>query len=118
MASMGTQQGRLIVRDVIYDKKMEIVMEERTEFNIKINERLVSMETKMDALIDANKTALVILTGNGHPEEGLAFRVKVIETDEAGKRKNSNLLWTTLSSLGVLVVADFIHRAFFHKIGG
>jgi hypothetical protein len=73
------------------------------------------METKMDALIDANKTAIVILTGNGHPEDGLAFRVKKIETDEEGKLKNSNLLWTTLSSFGVLVAADFIHRTFFHK---
>lgn len=80
---------------------------------MKVNERLASMETKIDALVQANNTALVILTGNGHPEDGLAFRVKLIESQEAGKKQNSTALWTFLSSLGVLVIADFIHRLFF-----
>lgn len=81
---------------------------------MKINERLSSMEAKLDTLVESNKTALVILTGNGHPEQGLAFRVSLIESKEDGKKQNSTALWTFLSSLGVLVIADFIHRLFFN----
>lgn len=80
---------------------------------MKVNERLASMEAKIDILIESNKTALVILTGNGHPENGIVFRVAQIESKEEGKKQNSTALWTFLSSLGVLVIADFIHRSFF-----
>jgi hypothetical protein len=89
---------------------------------MKVNERLISMEARLismevnvNTLLETNKTALIILTGNGHPEDGLAFRVKQIESKEEGKKQNSTALWTFLSSLGVLVIADFIHRTFFHK---
>lgn len=89
---------------------------------MKLNDRLISMEAKMismevniGSLLDANNKALVILTGNGHPEDGLAFRVKQMESKEDGKKQNSTALWTFLSSLGVLVIADWVHRAFFHK---
>jgi len=89
---------------------------------MKVSDRLTALEItntqiviKMDALLESNRNIVNILTGNGHPEEGLVFRVKTIEDKEDGKKRNSNALWTFLSSLGVLVIADFIHRAFFHK---
>jgi hypothetical protein len=86
---------------------------------MKISDRLTSLEitntqmiVKMDALIKSNDTIGIILTGNGHPESGLSFRVKEIEAKEIGKKQNSKALWTFLSSLGVLVMADWIHRFF------
>lgn len=89
---------------------------------MKINDRLTSVEIintqiviKLDSLIKTNEAALVMLTGNGHPEQGIAFRLVQIEAKESGKNKNSTALWTFLSSLGVIVLADFIHRMFFHK---
>lgn len=69
--------------------------------------------------IEKNITRLTeIITGNGHPEQGLAFRIVQIESKEDGKKQNSTALWTFISSLGVLVVADFIHRAFFSHTKG
>lgn len=90
---------------------------------MKISDRLTALEItntqmviKMDNLIKSNETIGFILTGNGHPEEGLYFRVAQIESKEAGKKQNSKALWTFLSSLGVLVIADWVHRFFFpHK---
>ena len=88
---------------------------ERRQDYIDLTGRIQSLEIKIDSLVVANTKAVEILTGNGHPEQGIAFRVAQIESKEDGKKQNSNALWTFLSSLGVLVIADFIHRTFFHK---
>lgn len=89
---------------------------------MKINDRLTAVEItntqmmiKLDSLIKINETALVMLTGNGHPEQGIAFRMAQMESKEEGKKQNSTALWTFLSSLGVLVIADWVHRFLFHK---
>jgi len=90
---------------------------------MKLNERLISMEAKMISLeigignlVKANNDALNILTGNGSPEKGIVFRVAQMESKEDGKKQNSTALWTFISSLGVLVIADMVHRFFFpHK---
>lgn len=89
---------------------------------MKVSDRLIALEitntqmiVKMDAIIESNKNIVNVLTGNGHPESGLLFRVVQIEAKEQGKKTNSKALWTFLSSLGVLVAADWIHRTFFHK---
>lgn len=81
---------------------------------LRISERIGVLETKIDSLVDSNKAALHILTGNGHPEEGVVFRLKSLETSK--KAHDSRFAWSagTAGLVVAGVLTDWLNRFIFH----
>lgn len=55
----------------------------RSDEDIELNDRIKSLELKIDLLIpeirNSNKQLSNIIIGNGHPEEGVVFRLTQLE---------------------------------------
>lgn len=92
--------------------------EDFTVEKLQIREDLTKLMTEVrltNAKVDDNLSKLnQIITGNGHPEEGHAFRLAQIEVNDKKRQGHFAALVSAGTVVVLGVVTDWISRLFFH----
>lgn len=89
---------------------------------MKVREDLTSLMTEVrltNIKIDENiKKLNEIITGNGHPETGHAFRLAQVEVNDKKRQGYMTAIFSTLGLIVTGVITDWISRIFFHHPKG
>lgn len=76
------------------------------------------MSEQLDRIEADVRTIKVWITGNGHPEEGLLFRVAQLERDEKRQRQAKSWFWKTLGACVIALAVSGVASAAVYIIRG